>query len=147
MYQFTHEVSLEVEKSFLVSRQVTSCFAYFHLLRKINNIEKRTDRGTDLTYALKFLKTLKLENINKNKQKVLVVLTESSLGTDAESTKAAETIKNIFDIIIAFKTDSGESNISNSRFSPLTTNFIEFEDENSFNLKLKNFLLPVCQSK
>ena len=80
IYQFTHDVHLEVEKKFLVSRRQSSCISYFHFLRKINDIRKRADRGTDLTNALRFLKSIKLQNINKRKQKVLVVLTDSSLG-------------------------------------------------------------------
>ena len=145
VYQFTHEVFLEVEKSFLVRSRISSCISYFHLIKKINSIEKRTDRGTDLTYALKFLKTLKLENVNKNKQKVLVVLTDSSLGTDTESIKAAETIKNTFDIVIALNIDGGQSNTNG--FNPLTKNVVKFEDINNFKLDLKNIMLPVCQKK
>ena len=147
VYQFTHEVFLEVKKSFLARSRFSSCISYFHLLRKIDKVEKRLDRGTDLTNALKFLKTLNLKSTNNKKQNVLVVFTDKSLGTDTDSINVAETIKSKFDIIVVFKTDSGESNISNSRFSPLTTNFVELKDENRFKLDLKNVLLPVCQSK
>ena len=147
IYQFTHEVFPEFEIKFLVNRAQKSCLAYFYLLRKINNIRRRLCRGTDFTNALKFLETLNLENINKNKQKVLVVMTDSLLGTDAESINVAETIKNTFDIVIALNIDGGQNNINTNDFNSLTKNVIKFEDINNFKIDLKNILLPVCQKK